>query len=99
MGRVIQALLLAPIAVVILLVNLYPYRPVTLFGWGMLLVLALPIVLAGEFFGKRVLGASFVRKLPPLVRITYGVVVIGVALAALMFAFPLLNGNLGKWGA
>jgi len=55
-------------------------------------------MLAGEFFGERVLGLPIVAKLPRAVRIAYGVVVIGGTLAALTFALPLLDGHLGKWG-
>jgi len=97
-SRLVPILILIPIAVVLVLANIYPYYPATLFGWAVLVLLSLPIVLAGEFFGERVLGAPFVAKMPRPIRMTYAVAVLGSVLATLMFALPLLEGHLVKWG-
>ena len=98
-ARLVPILLLLPIAVVVVLVNIYPYYPTTLVGWGVLLLLALPILLVGEFLGERVLGASFVARLLRVIRITYAVVIMGGTVASLMFTLQLLEGHLAKWGA
>ena len=98
-ARILPMLLLVPISVVVVLVNIYPYYPATLVGWGVLLLLALPIMFAGEFFGESVLGAPFAAKLPRVIRVTYAVVVMGGTVASLMFALKLLEGHLAKWGA
>ena len=97
-SRLVPILILVPIAVVLVLANIYPYHPATPFGWAVLVLLSLPLVLAGEFFGERLLGAPFVAKMPRSVRMAYAVVVLGGTLAVLMFAFPLLEGHLVKWG-
>lgn len=97
--RVVPLLALLAISVAVVLVNIYPYHPKNFAGWGLLLLLSLPIVLAGEFFGEKLLGAYFVGKLPRLLRIAYAVVVLGAVLAALMFAMPVLEPHLSKWGS
>lgn len=90
---------LTPIAVVAVLVNIFPYYPATPTGWGVLLVLAAPILLAGEYFGDRVLGASFVTGLSSSARIAYAVIVMGAVFFSLVFGLHLLEGHLAKWGA
>ena len=81
----------------ITLTNIYPYRPNTVAGWGMLVLLSLPLVLLGEFLGEKILEASFVSKLPLLLRIIYAVLVLGGVSIVMIFAFPLLEQHLVKW--
>jgi hypothetical protein len=97
--RLVSLLILVPLAAVLVLGNIYPLRPATLFGWFVLVLLSLPVVFAGEPFGERVLGSPFAAKLPKPARAVYAVVVVGGALAALQFALPLLEGHLVKWGS
>ena len=96
--RLTAHVVLLALSVAVLLINIYPYHPTSLAGWGLLAVLSLPLILAGEFFGEKLLGPPFVAKLPRPLRITYGVVVLAAVMAAMMFAWPLLEPHLGKWG-
>ena len=82
----------------VVLVEIYPYHPNTLTGWGVLMLLSLPIMLLGESLGEKILEAPFVAKLPRSLRILYAVFVLGSAIIAMMFAFPLLDPYLIKWG-
>lgn len=96
--RLSLLLLLEALAVGALLLSLYPYRPATPAGWALLALLALPLLLAVELWGERLLGASFVVRLPRLVRIAYGALVLGGTVAVLFVAQQLLDGHLERWG-
>ena len=95
----VASVFLLPVSMVILLFNIYPYHPASFIGWVTLALLALPILLAGEFFGDRLLGASFISKLPQSLRLMYGVIVVGGVMASLMFGIHLLDGHLVRWGS
>jgi hypothetical protein len=97
-ARLLPILAVVPIAVLVMLVNIYPYHPSTAVGWGLLVVLSLPLMLAGEYFGERVFGAPFVARLPRAARMAYAVVILSALLAVAVFAQPLLEGHLAKWG-
>lgn len=94
----IQILVLAFVATAVVLVDIYPFRPATGTGWLLMLLLTLPIVLALEFVGERLLGGAFVARLPRAIRMTYAVVVLGAVLATLALAQSLLEGHLVRWG-
>jgi hypothetical protein len=49
-------LLVAATAVVLLLIDLWPWRPSSRFGWLVLALLALPILIAGDWVGDKLLG-------------------------------------------
>jgi hypothetical protein len=86
-------------AVTVVLAEIYPYHPATATGWGVLALLALPLVMAGEYFGERVLGAPFVTRFSRTARIVYGVIVFVAVIACGMFALQFLNGHLVTWSA
>jgi hypothetical protein len=95
----LASVVLLPVSMVILLFNIYPYHPASLIGWVLLALLAIPIILAGEFLGDRLLGASIISKLPQFLRVTYGVIVMGGVMVSLIFGIHLLDGHLVKWGS
>lgn len=98
-ARIVPLLVIALVATAIVLVDIYPFRPATGAGWVLMFFLSLPIILALEFVGERVLGIAYVAKLPRAFRIAYGVVVLGAVLATLTLAQSLLEGHLAKWGS
>jgi hypothetical protein len=98
-SRLIALVLLVPFSVLLVLAEIYPYRPATAGGWGVLAFLALPLVLAGEFFGDRVLGAPFVARCSRATRIIYGVIVLVAVIVCAAFALQLLDGQLVKWNS
>lgn len=97
--RIVQLLMIALVATAVVLVDIYPFRPATGAGWMLMFLLSLPVILALEFLGERVLGVAFVAKLPQAIRILYGVVVLGAVLTTLVLAQKLLEGHLAKWGS
>jgi hypothetical protein len=97
-SRILPILVLLPIAVMIMLATIYPYHPSTSSGWGLFILLSLPVMLVGEYFGERVFGHPFVARLPRAIRMAYAMLVLGALLAAVVFAQPLLEGHLAKWG-
>jgi hypothetical protein len=96
---VARLLLVVPISVFFMLLNLYPYHPDTLFGWCILLLLSVPVMLVSEFLGDRVLKADFVQKLSRRARIIYVLAIAGAMLGAFALAEPLFEGHLAKWWA
>jgi hypothetical protein len=54
-------LLVAGAAAVLLLIPLWPWRPSSTQGWALYALLALPIVIAGEWIGDRVLDNRLSR--------------------------------------
>jgi hypothetical protein len=94
---VARLLLTIPFSVIILLLNIYPYHPVTFVGWSILLLLSVPVLIISEYFGDKVLKAAFVQSFSRPARIVYGVVILGVTLGVFILAEPLLAGHLAKW--
>ena len=64
---VVLYLAVSTVAVLALLVGVFPYHPKTITGWALLFVLALPLTLAGElvgefFWGNRITQAIAARS-------------------------------------
>ncbi len=82
-----------------MLAGIFPYRPNSTFGWFILFALALPVTLVLEYGGEKMLNPSFVSRFGRVGRITYGVIVMGLWLVAIVVSFQLLEPYFGKWGS
>jgi polyferredoxin len=49
---IVAYIALSAIAAVFILIGLFPWHPITAGGWGLLLVLALPLTIVGELIGE-----------------------------------------------
>jgi len=86
-----------------LLFTLYPWHPTTPWGWALLVVLALPVMAAGEWLGNVVPGNRFARSIgrdkPPgrisWARIGYGVVALLVVSASVFGVLAVVEVVLG----
>jgi hypothetical protein len=56
------SLLVAPIAAGILLVDVWPWHPRSWHAWLLLVILALPILIAGEWVGEKMLTNPLSRS-------------------------------------
>lgn len=74
--------LLAVVAALALLVNVFPQHPTSVRGWLVFVALALPILVIGELIGNAIFENRFVRSIGKnsqsgrisWARVTYGVV-------------------------
>lgn len=85
------------IAGLALLAGIHPYRPQTLDGWLLLLVVALPLLVLSERVSERLFESPRVARLSAPARVAYGVVVIGVLLLAIAVALSSFSSSLGRW--
>jgi hypothetical protein len=78
------------------LVGIYPHRPATMRGWVVLLLVAVPIVIAYDRIGEKLFSTSRGNRMSRSTRIIYGVatgiVVIAVSWLLLHMARPYLTG-------
>jgi hypothetical protein len=94
-------LALALAAGVMALLQLWPWQPKTAIGWGALLILALPVTVAGEWIGQRIfnkrvsdsLGASAEPGSIAWMRVAYGVAVVVVIAAAVGAIYVAVEGQ------
>lgn len=85
------------VAIAIVLVGIYPYRPESLGGWMVLSVLALPAVLLFEGAGQKLFHVKWIARLGSVGRVIYGVLVMGSVLLILALAFQVLAPSLTPW--
>jgi hypothetical protein len=86
-----------------LLFMLYPWHPTTPLGWALVVVLALPVMVAGEWLGNVVLGNRFARSIgrdqPPgrisWARIAYGAAALLVVAASVFGILAVVGVALG----
>lgn len=89
----------AVVAVAIVLAAIYPYRPESVAGWLVLLLLALPAALLFELGGERLFNAKAIARLGGVGRVVYGVLAIVGVLSIVALAFRLLMPFLARWQA
>jgi hypothetical protein len=94
-------LALALVVGVLALLQLWPWQPKTVVGWGALLILALPVTVAGEWIGQRIfnrrmsdsLGASAEPGSIAWMRVAYGVAVVAAIAAAVGAIYVAVKGQ------
>lgn len=87
----------AIVAVLIVLAGIYPYRPASVVGWLVLLLLTLPAVLLFEGIGQKLFNLKSIARLGSVGRVMYGVLVMGGVLLAVAFGFRFLMPSLTRW--
>lgn len=94
---IIHTLIAWIVAVGIVLVSIFPYRPDTLLNWCLLCLLALPLVLCLELFGTRALNNSWMASRGRALRLAIGFVVLSGISISSIFAWQLLRPGFGTW--
>ncbi len=89
----------ALLMVIVVLASIYPYRPNSVFAWVVFCVASVPIALALEYTGTRVLNFGFITRLGRFGRITYAVVAMTLILLVIGAIFEVLEPFFGKWGS
>lgn len=96
--RLFGALAVGLVVGVLLLIDIYPYRPATVLGWALFFGFAVPAVIAFEVLEDYIMTTSFAQRFSEGGRLLLGlffvVLVLGVALAMLEYVHP----SLIKWG-
>lgn len=83
---------------VIILVEIYPYRPNSILSWAVLYLLSFPIVILFEYIGDKLLGNKYVSKLTSPVRIVYGIVILSIIIFLSIILLYSADPFLTKWG-
>jgi len=81
------------------LVGIYPYRPATMWGWVVLCLAAVPIVIAYDRIGETLFSTSLGNRMSRSTRIVYGVVVGALLIAVSWFVLDIAQPYLTAWGA
>lgn len=96
--RLFGAVAVGLVVGVLLLIDIYPYRPATVLGWGLFFGFAVPAVIAFEVLEDYIMTTSFAQRFSEggrlLLGLVFVVLVLGIALALLEYAQP----SLIKWG-
>ena len=96
--KVVTLVMVALFAGVMALTSIYPYRPKSAIGWGMLFIFALPIWIVLEFVGGRIVNSKFITGLGRTPRIILGVFAFGGYMVIMIFAFRFLEPFTKKFG-
>lgn len=89
----------ALLMVIVVLASIYPYRPNSALAWVVFCIASLPVALALEYTGTRVLSFGFIGRLGRFGRITYAVVAMTLILLVFGAFFKVLEPYFGKWGS
>jgi len=81
------------------LAGIYPYRPNSIVAWAVFCLASLPVALALEYTGTRVLSFGFISRLGRFGRIAYGVVVVALLFLAIGTFSRVVEPYFGKWGS
>lgn len=85
------------VAVGIVLISIFPYRPATAVSWFLLAFIALPLVLSLQYVGEKALDNSWMASTGRTVRIAVGFfVVVGIGLCIIV-GWQLVKPSLGTW--
>jgi hypothetical protein len=82
-----------------ILLGIYPDRPNSLLGWLVLFLLSLPVVVLYELLGEKLLLNKKINRAGKMLRIVYGVIVLGLIIIASVSMVSWLEPYLGKWGS
>ncbi len=80
-----------------ILVGIYPYRPDSIITWLILFLISLPITIAAESFGEKLLENDYISKHGSFFRMTYAVIVIILFVGAITLLLDKLKPYLGTW--
>ena len=89
----------AVLMVLVALAGIYPYRPNSVLAWVVFCLASLPVALALEYTGTRVLSFGFLSRFGRFGRIAYGVVVVALLFLAIGAFSKVVEPYFGKWGS
>ena len=85
------------ICVGLILFGIYPHRPSGVLGWGVLILVAVPIVLSLEFIGTSALQNRIVARMGRPARVLYGVIAVLLISALILLTWKWVAPYLGTW--
>ena len=96
---VLVGALAVAVCVACILLGIYPYRPANIWGWLVLILIAVPVLWAYELVGKKFFSPSSAKGMSRTARIAYGLVVALIVIAASWLLFKTAEPYLTTWGS
>jgi len=97
--KILAATAALAICVGCVLLGIFPYRPADIWGWVVLIVIAVPFLGAYELIGGKLFSPSLSRRMSKTARIAYGVAVGLVGIAVSWLLFKMAQPYMTTWGA